>query len=48
MEKLREKSNRLVLNTALTFQRTLVKTIKWEWRLISLLGTRGVGKRRRQ
>jgi len=44
MEKLIEKSQRLIKHTSLQFQRENIQTIQWEWRLISLIGTRGVGK----
>jgi len=44
MDRLREKSDRLVSSIQLDFQRDLILEIKWEWRLISLLGARGVGK----
>ncbi len=44
MNKLIEKSNRLLQNTSLEFQRELIQEIQWDWRLISLIGTRGVGK----
>ncbi len=44
MKRLIEKSNRLIQNTSLIFQRENLQTIKWDWRLISLIGTRGVGK----
>ncbi len=44
MEKLKEKSNRLVEAVSLEFQRDILQTIKWKWRLISLIGARGVGK----
>ena len=44
MLKLKEKSNRLLQNVSLQFQREITENIKWEWRLISLIGARGVGK----
>lgn len=44
MQKLIERSNRLVKNISLQFQRDLLHTIKWNWRLISVIGARGVGK----
>ena len=44
MDRLREKSDRLVSSVQLEFQRDLLQAMKWEWRLISLLGARGVGK----
>lgn len=44
MDRLREKSDRLVSSIQLDFQRDIILDIKWEWRLISLLGARGVGK----
>ena len=44
MEKLKEKSNRLIENVTLEFQRDILHSIKWKWRLISLIGARGVGK----
>ncbi|MCR9102433.1 MAG: AAA family ATPase [bacterium] len=44
MDRLREKSDRLLGSVQLDFQRDLLREIKWDWRLISLLGARGVGK----
>ncbi|MEM1328358.1 MAG: AAA family ATPase [Bacteroidota bacterium] len=44
MNKLKERSARLIENVDLSFQREAVHQIKWDWRLISLLGARGVGK----
>lgn len=44
MDKLKEKSNRLIENVSLEFQRDILHAIKWKWRLISLIGARGVGK----
>jgi len=44
MNNLREKSDRLVGAVSLNFQRALIQEVKWEWRLISLIGARGVGK----
>lgn len=39
-----EKSNRLIESVSLEFQRDIAENIKWDWRLISLIGARGVGK----
>ena len=44
MEKLIEKSNRLIQNTSLDFQREALRSIKWDWRMNSIIGARGVGK----
>lgn len=44
MNKLVEKSNRLIEAVTLEFQRDILHSIKWKWRLISLIGARGVGK----
>ncbi len=44
MDKLREKSTRLIESVSLEFQRDILGSIKWKWRLISLIGARGVGK----
>lgn len=44
MDSLREKSDRLVGAVSLKFQRALIQEVKWEWRLISLIGVRGGGK----
>lgn len=44
MNKLKEKSDRLVQNVSLAFQRELLQDMQWEWRLLSLIGARGVGK----
>jgi uncharacterized protein len=44
MERLFEKSRRLIQNVSMEFQRSLLHEIKWDWRLVSLIGARGVGK----
>jgi predicted AAA+ superfamily ATPase len=44
MERLFEKSKRLIQNVSMEFQRSLLHEIKWDWRLVSLIGARGVGK----
>ncbi len=44
MEKIIEKSNRLIQKTSVAFQREIGQMIQWDWRLIFLIGARGVGK----
>lgn len=44
MKEVKERSDRLIKSISLAFQREALQTIKWKWRLISLIGARGVGK----
>ncbi|MEN0051278.1 MAG: AAA family ATPase [Bacteroidota bacterium] len=44
MKEIKERSDRLIQSISLAFQREALQTIKWKWRLISLIGARGVGK----
>ncbi|MEN0051667.1 MAG: AAA family ATPase [Bacteroidota bacterium] len=44
MKEIKERSDRLIKSISLEFQREALQTIKWKWRLISLIGARGVGK----
>lgn len=44
MRLLKEKSDRLIQNISLDFQREKLNSIPWDWRLVSLIGARGVGK----
>ena len=44
MEKLRKKSNRIIEQTQLDFQRSLISSLPWSERLIGIKGSRGVGK----
>lgn len=44
MDYLLEKSNRLIQHTSLQFQRQAIDTLPWDWRLLSIIGARGVGK----
>ena len=44
MEQLISKSNRRLKSVSQKFQRELINIIKWDWRLISIIGARGVGK----
>lgn len=44
MEQLFELYRKLLRNTALDFQRSLIHSIQWNYRLIGISGARGVGK----
>ncbi|MEL7119486.1 MAG: AAA family ATPase, partial [Bacteroidota bacterium] len=39
-----ERSDRFIRSISLDFKRDLINHIKWDWKLISLIGARGVGK----
>jgi predicted AAA+ superfamily ATPase len=44
MEKLKKKSNRIIEQTKLDFQRSLITELPWNERLVGIKGSRGVGK----
>jgi len=44
MDKLKKKSNRIIEQTTLDFQRSLITELPWNERLVGIKGSRGVGK----